>query len=86
MTALRVHRLDSMSLCEVLSAIERRIWDDAVLIVAAGNARLARRRVTRSAFSAARRGDYFTARNCFRTAKAIEWLSSHTAPRYMSLH
>lgn len=71
---------------DAFSTMEREVWTNAVEIVAGGGGRAARRRATRQARRELRRGDYFSARIWFRTAKAIEFLSSPKPPRHMSLH
>lgn len=71
---------------DVFSTIAREMWLDATKITAEGDGLAARRRATRRGFLEARRGDYFTARACFRAAKALEWLSSPKPPKYMRLH
>lgn len=71
---------------DFFSTITPEVWAAATRIVAEGDGVAARRRARRRGFAEARRGDYFTARACFRAAKAIEWLSSPKRPRQMPVH
>lgn len=71
---------------DAFSSIDREVWTKATEVIARGGALSARRRATRQARRELRRGDYFTARTWFRTARAIEWLSSPKPPRDMCLH
>jgi hypothetical protein len=71
---------------DAFSTMEREVWTNAVEVIAKGDPRAARSRATRRGRRELRRGDYFTARIWFRSAKAIEWLSSPKPPKFMSLH
>lgn len=71
---------------DFFSTITREVWADATRIVAEGGSIAARRRARRRGLHEVRRGDYFTARACFRAAMAIEWLSSPKRPRQMPIH
>jgi hypothetical protein len=70
---------------DAYTVIGREVWVSAADMIAGSNAPAARRRARRHAHREALRGDYFSARTWFRTAKAIEWLSSLKRPRHMRL-